>query len=302
MVSCSKTNDMVLGDFNVSEGDEWIENSLSEHGLDQDRFITLKGTDIDVHYRIIGKGPKNLVFIPGWTNPLTAFTKQFDYFRDKARCIYIDPPGHGLSDAPENIEYTMALHAQAVYEILKKEGLHNGKFTALGFSMGTPVWGQFEQMYPGKIDNFVNIDGGFTPWPPEGPERDAHIAWREGFYQWILTWNDPIKQGLLGQLLGPNAPQDLIEWAQYFFHLPNWLIANEWYHLNGEEANRPPGWDIPILSIYTGSAPPQSYEQVFLPGSEVIVFEDSGHLVQWEHADEFNALIEDFIDGPGKKY
>ena len=56
-----------------------------------------------------------MVFISGWTNPLTIYTKQFDYFRDKAKCIYIDLPGHGLSDAPEGIEYTQGLMADAIY-------------------------------------------------------------------------------------------------------------------------------------------------------------------------------------------
>ncbi|MBW6537701.1 MAG: alpha/beta hydrolase, partial [Mariniphaga sp.] len=64
-------------------------------GLDQERFVTMKDVDLTIHYRVIGKGPIDMVFIPGWTNPLTVYTKQFDYFRDKARCIYIDLPGHG---------------------------------------------------------------------------------------------------------------------------------------------------------------------------------------------------------------
>ncbi len=57
--------------------------------------------DLRVHYRIIGKSPINIVFILEWTNLQEIFYKQFDYFRDKARCMYIDVPGQGLSDAPE---------------------------------------------------------------------------------------------------------------------------------------------------------------------------------------------------------
>ena len=84
-----------MGELKCGNGDN------HHHGLDQDRYVTMRSTGLRVHYRVIGKGPVTIVFIPGWTNPLEIFTKQFDYFRDKARCIYIDVPGQGLSDAPD---------------------------------------------------------------------------------------------------------------------------------------------------------------------------------------------------------
>ena len=83
----------LLFSFSISESllmEEPTGNTLKsqysyEHqnrvGLDQDRYITMKDAGLRVHYRIIGKGPIDIVFIPGWTNPLEIYTKQFDYFR-----------------------------------------------------------------------------------------------------------------------------------------------------------------------------------------------------------------------------
>ena len=81
-----------------SGADEFLDDDSLElkcghahHGeLDQDRYVTMRSTGLKVHYRIIGKGPVDIVFIPGWTNPLTVYTMQFEFFKDKARCIYIE--------------------------------------------------------------------------------------------------------------------------------------------------------------------------------------------------------------------
>ncbi len=87
LVSCEKTEEFLNEDSAVGElkCGNWYNH---HHGLDQDRFVTMRSTGLKVHYRVIGKGPVTIVFIPGWTNPLEIFTKQFDYFRDKAHYLY----------------------------------------------------------------------------------------------------------------------------------------------------------------------------------------------------------------------
>jgi hypothetical protein len=137
LTTCSKDNDFLGGgqnDLNYN-AEKYCK---PYHGLDQDRYVIMKSTGLRVHYRIIGKGPTDMVFIPGWTNPLGIYTKQFDFFRYKARCIYIDVPGQGLSDAPEGIDYTLGLMADAIYDIVKKEGVK--RFVGVGFSMGPALW------------------------------------------------------------------------------------------------------------------------------------------------------------------
>ncbi len=160
LFSCSKSDDF------LAQGTTDLKCKNVKPGPDQDRYVTMSSLDLKVHYKVIGKGPVDIVFIPGWTNPLEIFCKQFDYFRNKARCIYIDLPGQGLSDAPEGIEYTMGMMADAIYDVLRTE--HVNKFVAVGFSMGPVPLGQFELKHPGMITRLVNLDGGFYPWPPVG--------------------------------------------------------------------------------------------------------------------------------------
>jgi pimeloyl-ACP methyl ester carboxylesterase len=301
LVACSESTEF-WGEREPEPFSESVDdNARKGIGLDQDRYIVMENTGLRVHYRVMGKGLIRIGWIPGWTNPNTVFTKQYEYFRDKAKCIYIDLPGHGLSDAPQGIEYTMELLADAIYEVVKKEGVN--KFVAVGFSIGPAVLGQFELKYPGMISELVNLDGGFNPWPPIGdPDRPGHIAWRDGTYVFFQNLTPVIKEAMLGGLISSSAPADLQEWGLYFLDYPNWLLANICYNLTAEEVNEPIGWSMPIMSIYTLEPTDMTYEELYFPNADIHVFEGSGHVVQWERADQVNALIDEFIDRPGKKY
>lgn len=299
VVSCTKSDDF----FDQGAYDLKCRNMSPNghsHGLDQDRYVTMSTLDLKVHYKVIGKGPVDIVFIPGWTNPLEIYTKQFDYFRDKARCIYIDVPGQGLSDAPEGVEYTMGMMADAIYDVVKKEGVK--KFVAVGFSMGPVPLGQFELKHPGMITKLVDLDGGFYYWPPEGdPARETFIAETEGFCSWIETWGPAEKEWFASLLVTENSPADLMALIPYFSEFPSWLMANIYRNYTHEEVNQPIGWTFPILSIYS-SEPPLDIYEVFFPGADIHVMEGFGHVLQWENAAEVNQLIWEFAyDQPGRK-
>ena len=271
-------------------------------GLDQDRFIIMDEIDLKVHYRIIGKGPVDIVFITAWTNPLTAYTKQFDYFREKARCIYIDLPGHGLSDSPEGIEYTLQLNADAIYDVLKKEGVH--KFVAVGSNSAPIVIGQFERQYPGMITQLVTLAHAMSdPWPKEGPARDARIAAYQNNILMYESFNDDQKLAQLNMLIPPlSCPSDLIEWGKYFLVFPSWLMADMQSYITNEEACTPVPWNIPILAIYR-TQPNMTRLNLFFPNCDLHVLPNgTSAVIQWQQHEAVNALIDDFIDRPGKKY
>lgn len=280
-----------------------------DKGLEHDRFVVLQNyNDLKVHYKIIGKPDKrkvDVVFIPGWTNPLTVFEKQFNFFRGKTRSIYIDLPGTGKSDAPmpntpsapilNGPEYTMELMAVAVEAVLDQEGVD--KFVGVGFSMGPKVLGMFERNNPNRIEKLVVLDGGFDPWPIDEPARSDYIAERWGTYLWQLTWTEPFKQFLAGFLVPPDAPQDLLDWVTYFYTFPSDILANTQYHASAENANDPVGWQYPKLCIYSDPLQDLNMDKINLiyPNNEVYSFTGGGHVIQWVFYEEINDLMWDFI-------
>jgi pimeloyl-ACP methyl ester carboxylesterase/AraC-like DNA-binding protein len=262
---------------------------------DYDKYLTMQSTALKIHYRVIGSGPLTLVFIPGWTNPLTVYTKQFDYFRDKAKSIYIDLPGHGLSDKPDSIQYTMGLMADAIYDVVHKEDVN--EFVAIGFSWAPVPIGQFELKHPGMIKKLVNLDGAFSPWPPlNDPNRKIFIQEREKSYMEMLTWKKDKRKALIDRLIPPKtSPPDLVEWGNYFLEVPAWAFANTTYNFSREEVNKPIGWTIPIMSIYSHEPYNMKYEQTYFPDAEIHVLKGSGHIVQWDKHEIVNSLIEEFV-------
>ncbi len=302
-VGCTQPEDIMEESFELKKTK--IDVNHGAKGLDQDRYITMKTMDLTLHYRIIGKGPIDVVFLPGWTNPLTVYTKQFDYFRDKARCIYVDLPGQGLSDAPQGLEYTQELMAEAVYDIVKKEGLH--RFVAVGFSMGPRVWGMFERNYPGMIKKLVVSDGGFDPWPTDSVERQARIDIREATLQAQQLWTPEFKTLVMGSLIPPDLvgeeAEALKEWGTYFINFPSDILANIYYHYDAENANEPVGWSYPKLCFYSDPNPNMDKVNWIYPNNTVYTFPGGGHVIHWIFHEEINPLILEFItDKPWKKH
>lgn len=282
---------------------------VNAKGLEYDRYVVLENYDnLSVHYKVIGKPDKNkvdVVFIPGWTNPLTVFNKQFNFFRGKTRSIYIDLPGTGLSDAPtpntplapiaDGPEYTMELMADAVKAVLDQEEIE--EFIGVGFSMGPKVLGMFERNYSGMIQKLIALDGGFDPWPQDEPDRSAYIAFREQTYLGQLNWTEPIKQYLASFLVPQDAPQDLMDWVTYFYTFPSDILANTQYHASDEHVNVPVEWQYPKLCIYSKAVDELNMDKVnwIYPNNEVYGFPGGGHVIQWVFFEEINDLMWDFI-------
>ena len=292
-----------------------VEVNKRVRGLDQDRFVTMKKNELKIHYRIIGKGPIDVIFIPGWTNPETVFSMQYDYFSDKARCIYIDLPGTGLSDAPtpntplnpieDGYEYTMQLMVEAIQTVLKKEGIH--QFVGVGFSMGATVLPLFERLHPDMMTKLVIIDGTYSPWPTDPVEREALQTQREDFYMAQLEWDETIKAGLLDILVPPALTGDLAdelkEWGQYFITFPSDVLANTQYHSSAEDANELVAFEYPILCFFSNPAVNMDFIDYIFPGNETYFFPDGGHVIHWMFHEDINPIIWEFVkDKPGKKY
>lgn len=307
--ACSEHDD-ILGDIPVLK-----KGINSANGLDQDRYVVMKNYDnFKVHYRIIGKGPIDMVLIPGWTNPLTVYNKQFDYFRDKARCIYIDLPGTGLSDAQtpnnpldpdsEGLAYTQELMIDAIRAVVKKEGLH--KFIGVGFSWSGTTLKRFEMKYPGMIKQLILLDISIPTW------SSTSQAYREG--QWAF-WSSRTPEQLLAMLPlfinSATAPPDLWEFGmQNWPNFPSWLLANMRYHVLAEENCQPYPWDIPILVVYNEmDEVKEALTNLHYTGCEIHLLNCEEHIapyqhvIQWAYYEEVNQLMDDSIDDrPGKKY
>lgn len=124
-----------------------------------------KYADIDgvkVSYIDEGQG-KPVVFIHGLGGALDNWDYNIPVLKEKYRCIGIDLPGFGNSDKGEEIEYTIAKHAEVVKKLL--DTLDIDKASCAGNSMGGHTCLYFALTYPDRIDKLILVDssGTFAP-------------------------------------------------------------------------------------------------------------------------------------------
>ena len=72
--------------------------------------------------------------------------------------LALDLPGHGESDKPQQLAYTMDLFANAIDAVMRDAKVERA--VVMGHSMGTPVARQFYRKYPQKTLGIVIVDGG----------------------------------------------------------------------------------------------------------------------------------------------
>ena len=123
-----------------------------------------KFVDVDhvkVHYTNYGKGDTALFFVHGWSCDETVWGEQAPALAEKIRVITIDLPGHGQSEKPKTIEYTMDLYAHVIDAVMRDADVKS--VILVGHSNGTPVIRQYYRKFPAKVKALVIVEGPLRP-------------------------------------------------------------------------------------------------------------------------------------------
>lgn len=72
--------------------------------------------------------------------------------------IALDLPGFGLSDKPEDMDYTIGKFVQVVAEFMRKAGMEGGKTSIVGHSLGGYIAAQLAADHGNLVDRLVLID------------------------------------------------------------------------------------------------------------------------------------------------
>jgi pimeloyl-ACP methyl ester carboxylesterase len=110
-----------------------------------------------VHYR--DRGPRDapvLVLLHGSNLSLFDWEPWSKILSDKYRVVTVDLPGHGLTGAVANSDYSEAGMAVFVKAFADKLGL--GRFAIGGNSMGGGVAARFAELYPSRVTRLILVD------------------------------------------------------------------------------------------------------------------------------------------------
>ncbi|MBI1761604.1 MAG: alpha/beta hydrolase [Acidobacteria bacterium] len=267
-----------------------VQTAFAQTPKPQTRFANLDG--LRVHYDNYGKGNEALVFVHGWTCNATFWKANVPAFIGQTRVIAIDLPGHGESDKPDNIAYSMDLFARAIDAVLQDAKVERA--VLVGHSMGTPVIRQFYRRYPAKVRALVIVDGSLKSMgtkesmkqfldPFRGPGYKQHAEQMVTYLTQAMK-NEQTRNEVKAAML--SAPQHVMISA-----FDGMLDPEIW-----KEADK---INVPTLALMAvnpqWSADYEKYVRDLVPGIEYQVWPGVSHFLMMDEPEKFNGTLTTFL-------
>lgn len=261
--------------------------------LASDHFVDFQKADVHytkVHYTVDGAATnaETIVQIHGWTCNTTFFRMQTPEFARQYRVITIDLPGHGRSDAPKGIDYTIEHFAAAVTDVLRHAGVE--KAVLIGHSMGVPVAMKVLQDNPTIVTGIVAIDGPVwkvrrttaPTWQREMERNYKSVATR--FIESMFVFTTPI-------FLKAEIRRKMLATPEHVGLNALVVMGDSDVYLKGPAK-------VPVLAVMAGKRAnddrKQLHQEVFA-NLRYDVWEEAGHFLMMEQPDRFNKLVLEFV-------
>jgi pimeloyl-ACP methyl ester carboxylesterase len=173
-----------LADPDVPEAD-----LVAKYGQPPSLFLTLP-SGANVHYRDQGNrnGPP-LVLLHGSNASLHTWEPWVAQLGDQFRMISVDLPGHGLTGAVPDEDYSAEGMVKFVSEFTRARGVE--RFALAGNSMGGAIAARFAIEHPDRLTQLILVDaGGIPSKTPTDPGIGFRIA-RMPVVQYLLLYVTP---------------------------------------------------------------------------------------------------------------
>jgi pimeloyl-ACP methyl ester carboxylesterase len=305
---------IVVGAYFVLKRDDIPYTTLAaKYESAASRYVDLPG-GIHMHFRDEGakQDPNSastptVLLIHGFSASLHTWEAWVPKLGQTYRVVSIDLPGHGLTQAPAGYHASIESFRDAVFAFTQAE--HLNRFTIVGNSMGGNVAWEYALAHPEQLEGLVLVDAAGWPHPSEGALNTS-----------------PMMKLLRNPTLGPilmhlDNTQVFREGIRAAFADPS--KADDAMVSRYVDLSRAPGHREILLQLQTGTrreasdamlAPittptlilwgrqdhliPVADAELFhhaIRGSEVKIFDNSGHLPQEEVADDSAAAVLQFL-------
>ena len=204
--------------------------------------------DYHIAYQVVGDGPVDLVYVPGWISHLDLYWEEpsvAQFLRRLAsfsRLVVFDKRGIGLSDpVPAENMPNLEERMDDVRAVLDAAG--SERAAVLGQGYGCPIAMLFAATHPERVTHLVlyapTVKAGLRtddfPW---GPTEEERQAWREATAEW---GTDEFADSWVARL-APSAAEDrqFVDWtarlmrtaaspatARAFFRMQSLMDARE---------------------------------------------------------------------------
>lgn len=273
------------------------------------RYVDLPG-GIRMHYRDEGNpsGP-TLLLIHGFSASLQTWEPWVQRLGDEYRIISLDLPGHGLTRAPAGYQPSIEAFRDAVHEFARAQNLQ--RFAIAGSSMGGGVAWEYALAFPEETQALILV--GSAGWPNTAAEAEGDPAI-------FKLLRNPVLGPLLRDLDNSRLARQGLEASFYDAARVDDAMVDRYVQLarapghrdillgimlgsaerNFATPERLAALNMPVLILHgdTDRLVPPAHGQQFhdaIAGSQLIVFENTGHIPQEERADESAMAVREFL-------
>lgn len=252
--------------------------------------------DIEMFYRDQGTGLP-ILFAHGFPLDGTLWQPQLDKLADEYRVIVPDLRGFGNS--PSTHEVTMEQYADDLCALLDELGVD--QVVLAGLSMGGYIAFAFYRKHPDRVHGLVLVDTRPQADTDEGRANRATTA-----QQVKEHGAAPLADDMLEKLLSPATHENQPDLAQTIrAMMARQSVQGIVAALQGmaeRPDSRPMLGDISVPTLVVVGAddtvtPIADAESMAnaIPGSELVVISDAGHLSNLEQPEAFNQALREFI-------
>jgi len=266
------------------------------------RFADVDG--MKIHFHDVGTG-EPLVLLhgggpgaAGWSN----YSRNVEFFSKRFRTIVIDVPGFGKSTKKSVSKDVLEFMAGAVRGVLDSLGID--KISFVGNSLGGGVSLKFALMHPERVHRLVLMGaGGSLPIFNTMPEGVKHLR---GYYGGDGPSFEKLKSFIDCLVFDPSQISDDLLRVRYENSLDPEVVKNPplkmLMHSPSDQLWRANLGALTQKTLLVWGREDRTVplDAAFIllrtiPNAYLHVFPQCGHWAQWEKADEFNALVTDFI-------
>jgi pimeloyl-ACP methyl ester carboxylesterase len=235
-----------------------------------------------------------VLLLHAWVESSASFDRLLQEVPPTLRVFAMDQRGHGDADKPAN-GYALVNFADDIEAFMDAVGLPSA--VLLGSSSGGYVAQQVAVQVPHRVDGLVLV----------GAPRS--LQGRPAFADEVDRLTDPVD---------PTWVEESLTWFPRYHHVPDWYIkdrirdglrvpAHVWMAgLAGLTTAVPPSESAtitaPTLIIWGERDELLPLQDAYLllaaiPGSRLIVYKDTGHVVLWEQPERVATDLADFVAG-----
>ena len=259
---------------------------------------------VTLHVEEVGSG-EPIIFVHEFGGDARSWQPQVEHFSRHYRCVVYNARGYPPSDVPEDETlYGQHLSTAALKGVL--DALDIERAFVVGLSMGAYTGLMLTMQHPERVRALVFASGGSGAYPET---RKQFLADTTAVAEKILQANSVEAAGISS---GPSRVQlqnkNHVVWEQFAAHLSEHSAVGSAYTLRHVQAERPSLYDLttelgaattPTLLVVgdedESCLDVNLYLKRTMPYAGLSIFPKSGHLLNLEEPERFNALIDEFF-------